>query len=209
MTPAARSLSRAAAAMAVATLALLTTATLASAHTTLRSTNPEEGATVETLTEVQLEFEGDLLEIGTELSIVDAAGDVHALEAEFPSTNVVTAPVEPALANGEAELIWRVVAEDGHPIEGTVNFTYAGTATAEATEPAATTDPAPTATEAVPAPSASPTATDAPATVEPTSTEAAADEPAGVPGWVWAVIAVAAVVGAGVAIAVAKLRGRS
>ena len=61
--------------MAVATLALLTTATLASAHTTLRSTNPEEGATVETLTEVQLEFEGDLLEIGTELS----TDQVHTL----------------------------------------------------------------------------------------------------------------------------------
>src|SRR5690606_14734024 len=95
-------------------------------HTDLRASTPEEGATVDNVSELRLEFTGDLLEIGTELTLVDATGAEHALEASFPSTNAVTARVDGPLPDGATALQWRVVAEDGHPIEGVLSFTYAG-----------------------------------------------------------------------------------
>ncbi|WP_084103225.1 copper resistance protein CopC [Demequina sp. NBRC 110056] len=174
----------------------------ASAHTELRASTPEQGSTVDELTEVRLEFSGALLDIGAELAIEDADGASHALVPEFPEDTVVTAPVDAAVAAGETTLVWRIVAEDGHPIEGTVTFTYAPEPVAPAeptTEPSDTAVPEPSAS-AVVTPSASPSAVllDAPATAEP--------EPA-TPGWVWPVIGVAAL-GAAAAAVIAAVRRR-
>ncbi|GIG55068.1 copper resistance CopC family protein [Demequina activiva] len=202
MIPVSRSLLRAGVALAGMLIAIAATATIASAHTSLRASNPEQGSTVENLSEVRLEFDGELLEIGTELSIVDASGAQTALEPEFPSTNAVTARVDEQPAAGDAELVFRVVAADGHPIEGAVLFTVAPGAPVETTEPTEQpTEPAST-----PEPTASAAVTDA--EVEPIAVDEPEDEPGDVPGWVWPVIALAALGGAGVAIAAARLRNR-
>lgn len=207
MTLAPRSLTRAGAAAAAVMVALVATATLASAHTTLRVSNPEQGATVDHLSEVRLEFNGDLLEIGTELSIVDSTGAQIELAPEFPSTNAVTATVAQELAPGDAELVFRVVAEDGHPIEGAVVFTYAPAEQEQPAEPSAESEP--TATATTPQATASAVEPEAEVTAVPISEEDSQDGSGDVPGWVWPVLALAALAGAGTAIAVAKLRGRS
>ena len=198
---------RAGAAAVAVMLALVATATLASAHTTLRASNPEQGATVDHLSEVRLEFNGDLLEIGTELSIVDATGAQIELAPEFPSANAVTATVAQEIAPGDAELVFRVVAEDGHPIEGAVVFTYAPAEQEQPSDPSA--EPETSATATAPQATASAVEPQPEVTPAPISDEDSRDGSGDVPGWVWPVLALAALAGAGTAIAVAKLRGRS
>ena len=110
---------------AIATAALV--ASPAAAHTELRGSSPEEGSTVETLDEVRLDFSSALLDIGAELVLVDSDGTSHELTPEFPAGEnaAVAAVASDALAAGETVLDWRIVAEDGHPIEGQIAFTYA------------------------------------------------------------------------------------
>ncbi|WP_062388331.1 copper resistance CopC family protein [Demequina iriomotensis] len=98
----------------------------AGAHTALVASTPEDGATVTELAEVSLEFTEQLLDIGNELAIVAPDGTRTALEIEDPVTQTVTAAVpDDALVAGDNTLAFRVVASDGHPIEGEIAFTYA------------------------------------------------------------------------------------
>ncbi|SEI97533.1 copper resistance CopC family protein [Demequina mangrovi] len=106
--------------------AALAVAAPATAHTALVGSDPEEGATVSELAEVSLEFTEELLEIGNELAIVAPDGTRTALVVDEPVTETISAAVpDEALAAGENTLVFRVVASDGHPIEGEVTFTYA------------------------------------------------------------------------------------
>ncbi len=177
----AHSFVRFAVAAAAAFVLILGWSVSAGAHTELRASTPEEGSTVDSLSEVRLEFTSALLDIGTELTLVDATGEEHSLVPEFPSDNAVTGNAEGLLAPGEAELRWRVVAEDGHPIEGVLSFTYAG-------------DDASPAPESSPAETPEPErAVDSVETPEPTASAEPA-EPAedDMPRWVWAVLAIVA-----------------
>ena len=195
-----RSSSRALGALLTLVVASLLAAAPAAAHTELTGSSPEEGATVDTLDEVRLEFSSTLLEIGAEMTLVDGAGAEHVLVPEMPEPMVVTAAVEQDLAAGPAELQWRIVAEDGHPIEGTIAFEYAP---AVAPEPSASAsaEPSPSATAsavATPQPSASPVLLDGPVEAEP--------EPA-TPTWLWIVLGVAAVGAGATAVVLVMRRG--
>ncbi|WP_062525807.1 copper resistance CopC family protein [Demequina rhizosphaerae] len=106
--------------------ALVAVGAPASAHTALVSSTPAEGETVTELAEVSLEFTEQLLDIGNELAIEAPDGTRTALEVQEPVTETITAAVpDDALGAGENILRYRVVAGDGHPIEGDVTFTYA------------------------------------------------------------------------------------
>ncbi|WP_062315854.1 copper resistance CopC family protein [Demequina maris] len=136
----------------------------ASAHTALVSSTPAEGDTVTELAEVSLEFTEQLLDIGNELAIVAPDGTRTALEVQEPVTETITAAVpDDALGAGENVLRYRVVAGDGHPIEGEVAFTYAPPEAAGAdpsASVAASPSPSPSATDATAEavlPTASPT----------------------------------------------------
>jgi len=187
--------------IATAVSAAVVLGTPAAAHTELRSTTPAEGETVEQLTEVVLEFSSALLEIGAELSIVDAAGDSHVLEPTFPSDDTVSAAVEGDIAAGDAELVWRVVAEDGHPIQGTVAFVHAPLAAADS-GPSADASPEAEPTSAVP--SASPEVS---VTYPPMNDQSS--DPGGVPAWALPVIGLAALASAVVAFFALRQRDRS
>lgn len=142
---------------ALATVLALVWATPAWAHTDLSDSTPVTGETVTALDGVRLQFTGALLELGAELTLIDPAGESTALEVKFPEPTVVAASVESVVA-GEYTLQWRVVAEDGHPIEGEIPFT----ADVAAPEPAASPSPAvsaastPSADAGLPSPSAIP-----------------------------------------------------
>ncbi|MFW2514639.1 copper resistance CopC family protein [Demequina sp. SO4-13] len=170
------------------------------AHTELRATTPEEGSAVESLSELRLEFTGDVLEVGAELTVVDAEGVEYVLDPQFPSTNAVTGTLDAAIPAGDTELVWRIVAEDGHPLEGVLSFTYAPVVEEESvspgptTEPSASAEPTPEVTESTPAPTAS---------AAPAETE-----PGDMPAWVLPLIALVAAGGALVAILAARARQR-
>ncbi|WP_062521248.1 copper resistance CopC family protein [Demequina silvatica] len=155
-----RTLTRSLAALA-ALAAVALAATPAAAHTALVSSDPEEGATVTELREVSLEFTEQLLDIGNELAIVAADGTRTELEIEEPVTETVTAAVpDDALVPGDTTLVFRVVSADGHPIEGTVAFTYAPAEQSPSASPSASASASASASpsaSAVELPTASPT----------------------------------------------------
>ena len=159
----------------------------ASAHTQLLRSTPGDGQTVERLTEIELEFSGALLEVGNQVTLETEAGESIELPATVRQGSTLTAPVpEAALTDGTVRLHWRVVAEDGHPIEGDIRFRYR--APAEATAASAEDgedDPATEAsTVASDATGDDATGEDVESSAEPTAeatagtVEAAGDEPA-------------------------------
>ncbi|MDN4476553.1 copper resistance protein CopC [Demequina sp. SYSU T00192] len=148
------------AALAAVAGALVLAGAPASAHTALVSSTPAAGETVTALAEVSLEFTEQLLDIGNELAMVAPDGTRTVLAIVEPVTETITAAVpDDALGAGENVLRYRVVAGDGHPIEGEVAFTYAPPV--EAT-PSASASPTPSASaspsaSAVVLPTTSPT----------------------------------------------------
>ena len=175
----------------LATAAVLwAAASTASAHTSLIDVQPGEGATVAEGTTVSLTFSEALLELGTELIATDASGESFPLVVERPDPATVAAEL-PALAQGPVTVSWRVVAGDGHPIEGTLGYVVGTTDAGGEVPPSSKPPPSPTAT----APSAS-----APQEL---------GESAGDGGLNWALwIAVAAAVFAATAVATVAKRHR-
>jgi methionine-rich copper-binding protein CopC len=98
----------------------------AAAHTQLVSSSPQPGATVESPASVSLTFSEALLDIGLQIAVLDSQGGDHARGAAyFSDPRTVQVDVEP-LAPGSYTTQWRVVAGDGHPIEGTLEFAVVG-----------------------------------------------------------------------------------
>jgi methionine-rich copper-binding protein CopC len=152
---------RAASALAAAAIALvaLSTAAPASAHDSVVSTSPAEGATVSEnpgTVSVTLSAEPLASESMTTSQIEVTAPDGHVVSSGKAEISGATVSIDADIDHeGEHTVAWRSVSADGHPIEGTFAFTYAGEAPAASAEastpaPAATagTTTAPTATAA-------------------------------------------------------------
>ncbi|NYI41022.1 copper resistance CopC family protein [Demequina lutea] len=93
----------------------------ASAHTSLVGIDPAEGSTVAAGDAITLSFSEALLTIGAEVTVTDSAGVATKLEVTFPTTTSAQV-VLPAVAGGNLTAAWRVVAGDGHPVEGTLAY---------------------------------------------------------------------------------------
>lgn len=189
-------------------VALALTGPPAWAHTDLRTSSPAQGSTVEELDEVSLEFSGELLQIGAELTLVDSEGVDHTLEPRFPAATTVAADVGPEVAAGDLALQWRIVAEDGHPLEGTVTFTYAPAvveSSAAPTPSAATVEPTPASSDAT----ASPDVASSTQASSPSPTATADDGADTAPPWLWPVIGAAGLATAAAAVIAIVTRRRS
>lgn len=194
---------RVAAAVALATVATLAAPGPAVAHTALVGSSPADGETVVALERVSLTFTERLLEIGHELALVAPDGGRTELVVDEPVTETISAPVPAdAAGRGPVVLAWRVVAGDGHPIEGEIAFTYAPATTPPSpTGTAGTSTPSPTASAAM---SPAPPSTASPA---PTASSAPADPPASLEGgWEWLVVGLAGAAVAATAIVLAARR---
>lgn len=167
------------------------------AHSELVSSDPADGATLDSPpTTVSFTFSEPLMPdfvriIGTNPEGV--TGDLPVSSVEGPTATVDW----PAGAQGGTwQVSYRVVSQDGHPIEGGITFTYDG--------------PSPSPTGALPT-SAAPTST-APTSAAPTSaapspsTSPAADLSGGPSGLLIAGLAVGAIVIVGVVIALVARR---
>ncbi|AXK45857.1 copper resistance CopC family protein [Brachybacterium saurashtrense] len=96
----------------------------AQAHDSLLSTDPEDGATLETSPEeLTFTFSGELLDVSPLVRITDESGEELAEITPTIDGAVATAALPEPLPAGTHTVQWRVVSGDGHPIEGTVTLT--------------------------------------------------------------------------------------
>ena len=104
--------------------ALLALPVPAQAHDTLLSSDPEDGASLETSPEeITLTYSADILEVSPLVRISDENGDELAEIVPTVEGPVATATLEEPLPAGTHTVQWRVVSSDGHPIEGTFTLT--------------------------------------------------------------------------------------
>jgi len=147
-------------AAAVGALGLLVTMLLpalpASAHTSLRASNPAANSTVQTvITTVSLTFSG----APTQPTVtVTGADGKNASTGPATASDVVVKQSVGALPAGTVTVRWKVGSPDGDPVEGSFSFTVAAAGAA----PGAVASPsAPAATTAAAQPATGATATTA------------------------------------------------
>lgn len=132
-------------AAAVSAVALLvpTLALPASAHARIATVEPADGARLAEAPEaVVLTFTAPVLPISPVVVVEPAAGGANLAEEPMVAGETVTAPLDGPLAGGDYVVRWRVVAEDGHAVEGAAGFAV----TSGAVAGPATASPSPTAT---------------------------------------------------------------
>ena len=105
----------------------------AQAHDTLLSSDPEDGASLETSPEaITLTFSADVLAVSPLVRITDESGAQLAEIVPAVDGATATATLEEPLPAGAHTIQWRVVSSDGHPIEGSFTITVAADAPAAA-----------------------------------------------------------------------------
>ena len=163
-------------------------APLARAHSELVSSDPADGASLDRPpTTVSLTFNEALMPDFVRLIGTDPAGrtgDLPVSSVEGPTTTITWPASAPA---GTWTVGYRVVSQDGHPIEGAITFTYAAGSPGTSAPPSS---PSP----ATPSP---------PATSSPAASPASAEDSG---PWLIAGIAVAIIVLAGIALALVARR---
>ena len=101
----------------------LMSASPALAHDQLIGSNPKNDAKLDKQPEwLELEFSGDIQEIGTEIQVMHKGKDVSAGEIAVDGRKVTSA-LPDDLEPGDYKVVWRVVSSDGHPISGDLTFT--------------------------------------------------------------------------------------
>ena len=103
----------------------------AQAHSQLDSSVPAAGATVDTApTLIELTFNQ---EIGTEFAnvgLTDSSGAGWVAQISEVEGKTVRVAVSPSMPPQQYTVAYRVVSDDGHPITGSYEFTYAAPAAA-------------------------------------------------------------------------------
>jgi methionine-rich copper-binding protein CopC len=180
------------AATVTACVALLLDAAPAFAHTRLESSDPADKSSVDTAPEsVSLTFNEDISAEFASISVVGPDGTNYATGPVSAAGGQVSTAVSPLGPAGAYEIGYRVVSDDGHPVQGKLAFTL--------TTPGPSAS-APTAAPAV-APAAAPTAQAGPPASTAVDPQASTRPSEGAPVWPWLVGAVILVaVGAVVAL---------
>ncbi|WP_158647716.1 copper resistance CopC family protein [Actinoplanes sp. ATCC 53533] len=111
--------------MVVATsgLTVAATGTPAAAHNALRASVPAAGATLSSSpAELVLTFSESPNADFTKLAVTDAAGITLTDGASAVSGVSLRQPLRPATVAGAVNISFRVVSDDGHPVQGRLNF---------------------------------------------------------------------------------------
>jgi methionine-rich copper-binding protein CopC len=125
----------------------------AGAHSQLLSTNPIDGATLESPpAEVVFTFDAPLLPDTPTVSINDADGQVVSSIHPVPDGDSVSIPWPQGTPPGDYQVAFRVVCADGQPLIGAITLTVTGSGSPSATIPSAASQSA----EAAATPSAAP-----------------------------------------------------
>lgn len=175
-----------------------------SAHADLQVSTPEDGESLEVAPEeIRLTFSEELFEELVEISILDAAGDLYStikVEQTPPPGTGVIFPWPPQTPPGEYSIAYRVVSADGHPVTGTISFSYAAT-----TPEPSSSDSTPSAQSSTPASSPTASAPSASPTNE-SSTSSSTDSSSGTPLVVLGVVLLLGVIAASAIIVRARQR---
>ncbi len=125
------------AALLVALVVLISTASPASAHTGFESSNPEDGQTIDQpVAEISLTFSGEATPAGEGFVVLDASGLIREPDEVTSVDNLTwTLRFDEPLAGGVVGVRWQVAAPDAHPIDGSFSFTVNAAATADVGEP--------------------------------------------------------------------------
>jgi copper resistance protein C len=92
------------------------------AHSYTKESNPAEGEIVEEpLDMIDITFETEIETIG-ELFITDN-DETYQVENITIEEDKLIAKFDKPLENGEYKATWKIVGEDGHPLEGIISFT--------------------------------------------------------------------------------------
>ena len=106
----------------LAVLLLLGSAAPASAHATLVSTDPAQGAVLEAAPEeVTFTFNESVIGVPAGIQVFDATGDEVASSASVRDAQLVVA-LDEEVEEGTLVVVWRLVSADGHPIGGSLSF---------------------------------------------------------------------------------------
>lgn len=97
----------------------------ASAHAELVSTDPVDGSVLESAPEsISLIFNSKILDSMVELAVSDSSGElIPGIVAESVQTTA-TALWPAALPGDTYTVAYRIVSEDGHPVTGSISFSY-------------------------------------------------------------------------------------
>jgi len=162
----------------------------AAAHDVLLSSDPADGSTLQAApTTVTLTFDQPVQDFEPVVTVTGPDGRSYQGGSPTVDSTVVTNAIGPLTAAGEYVIAYRVVSADGHPVVGEVKFQFTGA-------------PAPAASSAASTPTAGPTSAASGGTSSvgqsstvPVSTAAVAptSSSSGLSGWVWAALALAAV----------------
>ena len=166
------------AATVAACVALLLGAAPAFAHTRLESSNPTDKSSVDAAPEsVSLTFNEDVSAEFATMSVVGPDGTNYQTGQVSAGGGQVSTAVSPLGPAGVYQIGYRVVSDDGHPVQGKVSFTL--------------TNPGPAAAAATTAPAAAArTAAAPPPTAAPVAPQASSTPSGGAPIWPWLVGAV-------------------
>jgi copper transport protein len=117
---------------------VLGAASPAAAHATLISTDPAEGAVLETTpAEVTFTFNESVIGVPAGIQVFDATGAEVASKASVRKAQLVVELQEEI--EGTAVIVWRLVSADGHPIGGSLSFSV-GEPSKDVVVPTATAD---------------------------------------------------------------------
>jgi methionine-rich copper-binding protein CopC len=119
---------RSAAVAALLAPVLIATAPAAGAHTQLVDTEPANRSVVAGATEVALQFDGEVLDLGAAMRVTGPGGEVSAGRPSVDGARI-TQPLRAALAEGTYQVLWRATAADGHAASGSWQFTVSASGT--------------------------------------------------------------------------------
>jgi methionine-rich copper-binding protein CopC len=117
---------------------VVTSAAPASAHAVLVKATPADGAVLSTApTSVALQFDDPISTSFATLAVTGPDGSTVSSGKASVSGNTVSATLDHGLAPGRYRTVFRVVSQDGHPVNGQLTFTLTlpGGAAPSATAP--------------------------------------------------------------------------
>jgi methionine-rich copper-binding protein CopC len=182
----------------------------ASAHATLIGSDPADGAVVPAAPAVvTLTFDDSLEDFEPVLTVTGPDGTQYQTGAATIDGAKLSTAVGPLPAAGTYTVAYRVVSDDGHPVEGQTHFELAPPAAgAAAPGPVAGSAQVPAASTSTGSSTAAPSAptgtTAAPPTVTSGTDTAAASSSGGWTAWQWLLVALFVVLAAGASMLVRR-----
>ena len=189
-----QTLARVAVVVLFAALAAVGLALPASAHNVLLSSNPADGAVLQAApTTVQLTFDQPVQDFEPVVTVLGPDGQRYESGTPQVDSTEVTAGVNALPGPGDYVIAYRVVSADGHPVQGEIRFTMAAGASGATGSAGGTSGSGARSSGAGASAEATASVAPVPATGSAAPATAASSTSSGLSGWVWAAIALAAV----------------